>query len=1111
MTLDLSKYTIIKASAGSGKTYRLTQELASRLANGEGSAQLHPSQIIATTFTRKAAQELKHRIREYLVDENQLAQAAALPAAQIGTVNSVTGRILQDFAVDIGLSPDLTVLIETAERRAFAIAADDIIAAAEQEHHGLLARTGYNLTDADRTHFRDLRRNWSDTIRNVVNLARTNDIDPSQFDDFAEHSIQEIHALIGAGEETDQRAHVLAVLRQVIQQIEQDLGSGVIKGRSVNPNERVVSAAVRFVDTVELDGIDSVSWKAWFDAAAGKLPGLRTPAAFKKALAALVDPEVLATGTQFQRDMTELVRLVFTTAAQCMAAYREYKDELGLIDFIDQEHLTLKLLRTNPIVRETITERYRILAVDEFQDTSPLQLALFTELGGLVEEVIWVGDPKQSIYRFRGADPDLMQAAITAIEDGGGTTDTLSYSWRTHEVPLDLTNRIFSQLFTGIDPATCRNSEVWLDVAPPRTQAHVGGEVQLWVDADTDKPNNAQWYQRIVHGLIDQESAEAKPGSRAILTRTNGQAADLQRLLTAHGIPVTGGGAPLLDTREGAAVRAGIAFLLDPNDTQALVELIMLLNEHEAHENWLQQLSALETRAQRREQLAEWGKDPALTPLREVRELIADSTLVELTAAVIDALDLRTQVAAWGRAREGTAALNGLLRAAALFTDEAEAPIATDFLDFLEVSPDAVTQAAQDTNAVFVGTVHQSKGLEWDSVVVALPGGSEKFRPAGQWVHVTQDISMDAPLAGRQLRFWPETLLHSDSLKQRIVQDPSQVQRSHAEQLEEQRLFYVAMTRSVHSTVLVPKTEVQKLQAFASGAVDLQLTEEPTDQVAHLTISSSPVQQGQRINVQDTVSFDLKYISSEEDALDLVAEQRPPVADPPAARMLAGRHQAPATEQIIPATFTASYRLPDDTLLAETRVEKIADLGPALVPRGGMDWDRVGDCVHAYLAVPYRSLDEAGKHRIADRLIERWGVNKVLTPELVIEAGERWADWHDQRYPAATVYTEVPFTWTNPDYQRTQGWIDQMTELSSGDYVVVDHKSYPGERPEQEILESYTGQLQVYREALHGSTGAFPTEVLVHLPLRGEVYAVHLPAAETLAHPVTALKSRSIS
>src|SRR5699024_6688456 len=176
MTVDLTKYTIIKASAGSGKTYRLTQELANRLANDDGQNQLHPSQIIATTFTRKAAQELKHRIRQYFVGENQLSQAAALPAALIGTVNSVTCRILQDFAVDIGLATDLTVLNETADRRAFAMDADDITAAAEQEHRSLLTRTGYSLTDTERGQPSDLPRNWSNTIRDVENLARTNDI-----------------------------------------------------------------------------------------------------------------------------------------------------------------------------------------------------------------------------------------------------------------------------------------------------------------------------------------------------------------------------------------------------------------------------------------------------------------------------------------------------------------------------------------------------------------------------------------------------------------------------------------------------------------------------------------------------------------------------------------------------------------------------------------------------------------------------------------------------------------------------------------------------------------------------------------------------------------------
>src|SRR5699024_5628790 len=115
------------------------------------------------------------------------------------------------------------------------------------------------------------------------------------------------------------------------------------------------------------------------DAAVGKFARVRTaPAAFKRALAARIDAGALASTPAFLTDLSDLVRLVFETAARCMEAYRDYKDELGLIDFIDQEHLTLELLRSNQMVRETIAERYRILAVDEFQDTSPLQLALFT-------------------------------------------------------------------------------------------------------------------------------------------------------------------------------------------------------------------------------------------------------------------------------------------------------------------------------------------------------------------------------------------------------------------------------------------------------------------------------------------------------------------------------------------------------------------------------------------------------------------------------------------------------------------------------------------------------------------------------------------------------------
>src|SRR5699024_5791869 len=132
-----------------------------------------------------------------------------------------------------------------------------------------------------------------------------------------------------------------------------------------------------------------------------------------------------------QSDVRELIRLVMHTAAESLESYQRYKDELGLIDFIDQEVRTLELIRSSERAREAIRSRFRLLAVDEFQDSSPVQLALFLELSRLIEVKIWVGDPKQAIYGFRDADPRLMQDIIAALEGGGtvlGTGEVMNQS-----------------------------------------------------------------------------------------------------------------------------------------------------------------------------------------------------------------------------------------------------------------------------------------------------------------------------------------------------------------------------------------------------------------------------------------------------------------------------------------------------------------------------------------------------------------------------------------------------------------------------------------------------------------------------------------------------------
>src|SRR5204862_4090544 len=128
-------------------------------------------------------------------------------------------------------------------------------------------------------------------------------------------------------------------------------------------------------------------------------------------------------------------------------------------DFVDQEALALELLRRED-VRAALQGQLDLVLVDEFQDTSPLQLAIFLELASLARQSVWVGDQKQAIYGFRGTDPALMDAVIesltaistdpelvlAAVEAVGkhAKLETLSVSYRSRPELVHLTSDVFA-------------------------------------------------------------------------------------------------------------------------------------------------------------------------------------------------------------------------------------------------------------------------------------------------------------------------------------------------------------------------------------------------------------------------------------------------------------------------------------------------------------------------------------------------------------------------------------------------------------------------------------------------------------------------------------------
>ena len=149
----------------------------------------------------------------------------------------------------------------------------------------------------------------------------------------------------------------------------------------------------------------------------------------------------------FQQDIQNFIAQIFDIAAEAIAEYDRFKKQRGLIDYTDMEVLVRQLL-DDPSVKNVLESELDLLMVDEFQDTSPIQLDVFLKLSKIAKHSIWVGDPKQSIYGFRGAEPRLMQAVIEHV--GIRDEDILKDSWRSRPDIVAATNAIFKKAFVNL-------------------------------------------------------------------------------------------------------------------------------------------------------------------------------------------------------------------------------------------------------------------------------------------------------------------------------------------------------------------------------------------------------------------------------------------------------------------------------------------------------------------------------------------------------------------------------------------------------------------------------------------------------------------------------------
>ena len=436
---------VISAGAGSGKTFTLTGRMVELLESG-----VRPAAIMATTFTKKAAAELQERVRVRLLEAGRTEAANELGSALIGTVHSIGTRLLQRFAFEAGVSPLVEIIADGDEQRLFNESLAQVLTETRIEAMNRLADQ-LGLTKKTQGEAYDWRRE----IRQLTDVARANNFSREVLETSKRRSWETFAQMLPPAQTTD----AITWQNRLLSAIDQTVAALDAQEEDSTKVTREAAETLRGMQN-QFKWRGELHWHEWVKIAKTKVGA--------KSRHLLEDLTALALShdehQQFRDDVRGFTDLLFDIAMDALGEYEEYKKKRGLIDYTDMETYVSQLLR-DPAVQDTLRGELDLLLVDEFQDTSPIQLDIFLQLSRLAKHSIWVGDPKQSIYGFRGAEPALMQAIIRAT---GGVRDEniLKKSWRSRPDLVHAVNAIFTKAFpdlpseqVALEPAFSKEQE----------------------------------------------------------------------------------------------------------------------------------------------------------------------------------------------------------------------------------------------------------------------------------------------------------------------------------------------------------------------------------------------------------------------------------------------------------------------------------------------------------------------------------------------------------------------------------------------------------------------------------------------------------------------------
>ena len=863
---------LVSASAGSGKTFVMVERIIDKILRG-----ITVDRLFISTFTVKAAGELKERLEKKISQALQKAtdndlktylneQLLALQTADIGTMDAFTQKLVNQYGYTLGISPTFRIMTDKSEQD---LVKNDVFADLFADY----------MTGQNQDSFRKLVRNFSGNrkdssafrgiVYKIYDFSQATD-NPKKwlaevflkgartYTDFSAIPDQEVNDFLSCLHDTANHLQDVTDLEDYKQVTAKGTPTANYK-KHLNMIEHLHEWAMHFETLYGRDGLGRLAADVADLIPSGPavtVAGVKYPV-FKTLQGRLTGLKHLETIFKYQSESLPLLELLQAFMQDFSEQYLQAKIQENAFEFSDIAHFAIQILEENPDIRGLYQDKYHEVMVDEYQDNNHTQERML-ELLSNGHNRFMVGDIKQSIYRFRQADPQIFNQKFKDFQEHPehGKLILLKENFRSQSEVLDATNSVFTHLMDeSVGEILYDGMHQLVAGSPAQKEAHPENKTQVLI-YDTDdsselasspeeeqiNPNEVKLVAKEIIRLHNEEGVAFEDITLLVSSRTRNDG--ILQTFEHYGIPLVtdGGEQNYLKSVEVMVMLDTLRALDNPLNDYALVALMrspmfsfneddlarlaLQTNEDETRANLYQKLEhALANQGQHAELVT-----PALRQKLKVfmtcfskwRDFAKWHSLYDLIWKIYNERFYYDYVGNLPRAEQRQANLYALALRANNFEKTGFKGLSRfiRMIDrVLESENDlADVEVALPKHAVNLMTIHKSKGLEFKYVFIL--NIDKKFsiqdmmsplilsRQNGAGIKYLADMREEL-----DTDVFPTVKVSMDTLPYQLNKRELRL----ATLSEQMRLFYVAMTRAEKKLYLVGKASSEKLVDKYSG------------------------------------------------------------------------------------------------------------------------------------------------------------------------------------------------------------------------------------------------------------------------------------------------------